>query len=966
MKFNSKLYHYQQDVLNTFEKEINRWDKKIHVVAPPGSWKTIMGLEMISRIEWNHLILVPNITLQYQWKDKIEQFFLEEGENIDDIVSITKNEIKKVNILTYQSLTSSNRDNDLILEKILDLWYSYIQEKFNDKNKFLEYVEILKDVDLEEYREKISKYKKKLKMSWEDIVEKILSKKVLDYFVKLKKNNIESIIVDEAHHLTSWWSKVIYYLWEELWNEETDNFNPNYKTGKIWESIISGVLKLTNKNKYTRLANYPLIIGLTATPPYDDIDFFILDDDYAKLLWEVDYYIPTPAVVKSARLAPWSDLVYFVEPADDLKKVLEKTDKKLELFIKKNRESIVEFIFSLVERKYDFMINKSYNKLINYLKFIKNYSDKDITNYFFDEKIASELSLEDISKTIWAYLSDLEIKQVSKKNNTFIEDTKKLFYDLGYIWRANNFYKFRTQIENMLVYSKSKINWVKAILDQEKQNLWSDLKCAIITDFLEDREENINCKYILKELYEYKDLSPVLVSGQWIWKLSNIWELEELDTNILEVTRDLESWKINLVIWTRWILWEWWDAPKLNTLIDLTWIVAYMSVNQVRWRAIRLDKSNLNKVANVYDIVTYYDWYTKEVDLSRLERKHEKFYWVDDTGLIIRGVDHIYPNTRKHISDYKNINKNMLKRSTLRSYYYKLWNIWWDYENKEVFGLDLELNNLEKYIPFVNFRGYDSYNFFVLLKDKNNLKDITEADFYRELIKRFLKDFLKNIVKTMIQTGELTEKFEYELIEWKSWNFKLVSNYKDDLIIKKFMLDISFIFKTISTQKYVLDYPFAYYNGEDIKLKHIPFWLPDSLSKNNKFRKTFKNELKNDFLKSWFLINIWWLTDKTVKTWAVVWIYWWLLSAYPFVVPVLTPFFTPFFWLSLLFSFLFPIFYKKRSKLIKQYKILFKKFLTWYWLYSYRFIYLSSKDVDKQMYVWKKPIIEAKLEKLWM
>jgi hypothetical protein len=37
------------------------------------------------------------------------------------------------------------------------------------------------------------------------------------------------------------------------------------------------------------------------------------------------------------------------------------------------------------------------------------------------------------------------------------------------------------------------------------------------------------------------------------------------------------------------------------------------------------------------------------VDLYRLRRKHEKFYGVDDTGLIIRGVDHIYPNLEKHI-----------------------------------------------------------------------------------------------------------------------------------------------------------------------------------------------------------------------------------------------------------------------------------------------------------------------------
>jgi len=976
MKFKHKLYHYQQDVLKVFQKEIERWDKKIHVVAPPWSGKTIMGLEMISRIEGNHLILVPNITLQYQWRDKIEQFFLEEWESIDEVVSTTIDEVKKVNILTYQSLTSSNRNNDLILDKIFEKWYFSVKTEFKNKEEFFEYVEVLKDIDIEEYKEKISKYKKVLKTWKQDFVEKILSKKILDYFSTLKKNNIESIVVDEAHHLTSWWSKVIYYLWEWLWNEESDNFNSKNKTDKISESIITEVLKLTNKNKYSKIANFPLIIWLTATPPYDDIDFFILDDDYSKLLWEVDYYIPTPAVVKSARLAPWSDLVYFVEPWEDLKNTLEKTDKKLELFLKNNKEKICNYIFSLLEKNYDSMLNKSHSRLINYLKFLNNYSDNDISKYYFDEKIWEEILLLDIAKTVWKYLSYLEIWKI--KNNWslshlkkgiigefFIEKTKKLFYELWFIWRSNNFYKFRTRIENMLIYSKSKIDWIKTILDKEIQNLWGNLKCAIITDFLEDRDWIINCKYILKELYKYKSLNPRLVSWQWIWKLSENWELEEIESNILEVTKELEEWKINLVIWTRWILWEWWDCPWLNTLIDLTGIVAYMSVNQVRWRAIRLDKNNLNKVANVYDIVTYFEWYTKEVDLYRLERKHEKFYWVDDTGLIIRWVDHIYPNIRKNISNYKKINENMLKRSSLRSYYYKLWWIWGKYENKEVFWLDLELNTLEKYIPFVNFRVYDSFSFFKFLKEKEKLDNILKNKFYRELMKRFLKDFLKNIVKSLKQTSELPQKFSYDLIESKSWNFKLVSSYKDDLVIKKFILDISTIFKTISTQKYVLDYPFAYYDWENIELKYLPFWLPDSLSKNQVYRGIFSKELKNDFLKSWFLLNLSSLIDKWIKVpilwWSLTWIN--LLSTFS---PVLIPSILPFIWMWWLILFFIPMFYKKRNKLIKQYKELFNKFITGYWYYSYRFIYLNSKKTNKNDYIWKKPIIEAKVEKLWI
>ena len=335
MKFKYNLYNYQEDVLEVFENEIKRWDKKIHIVAPPWSWKTIMWLDMISRLKWNHLILVPNITLQYQWEDKIKQFFLEDWENINDIVSTSIKQVKKINILTYQSLTTSKRDNDLIMDRILDNWFYDIKDEFISKQEFLNYVETLKYIDVYKYKEKISRYKKRLKSSKENLVEKILSKKVLDYFQELQKSNIKSIIVDEAHHLTNWWSKVIYFLWGKLYS--------------------------------------PLIIWLTATPPYDDIDFFILDDDYSKLLWEVDYYIQTPAVVKSARLAPWSDLVYFNKPSKDLKDILKKTDKKLDDFIAKNKENIIRYIFSIIKKEYDYMLNKSYLVLISYLKFIKIY-----------------------------------------------------------------------------------------------------------------------------------------------------------------------------------------------------------------------------------------------------------------------------------------------------------------------------------------------------------------------------------------------------------------------------------------------------------------------------------------------------------------------------------------------------------------------------------------------------------------
>ena len=91
---------------------------------------------MISRIDGNCLILVPNITLQDQWRDKIQQHFLEPDESIDAIVSLTTDEIKKINIISYQALTQTGEADDILMNNILKNWYHDIQENFSDYKDF--------------------------------------------------------------------------------------------------------------------------------------------------------------------------------------------------------------------------------------------------------------------------------------------------------------------------------------------------------------------------------------------------------------------------------------------------------------------------------------------------------------------------------------------------------------------------------------------------------------------------------------------------------------------------------------------------------------------------------------------------------------------------------------------------------------------------------------------------------------
>jgi superfamily II DNA or RNA helicase len=75
-------------------------------------------------------------------------------------------------------------------------------------------LENFKTENPEDFVKTFSKYRKRQKNIIN--VEKIITEKVKDYFILLKENNIDVIIVDEAHHLTNWWSNVIFYLWKYL------------------------------------------------------------------------------------------------------------------------------------------------------------------------------------------------------------------------------------------------------------------------------------------------------------------------------------------------------------------------------------------------------------------------------------------------------------------------------------------------------------------------------------------------------------------------------------------------------------------------------------------------------------------------------------------------------------------------------------------------------------------------------
>ena len=69
---------YQQAVLDKASSHLK--DGHIHVVAAPGSGKTILGLELVRRLSKPALILAPSVTIRRQWGERFAECYLPKGE----------------------------------------------------------------------------------------------------------------------------------------------------------------------------------------------------------------------------------------------------------------------------------------------------------------------------------------------------------------------------------------------------------------------------------------------------------------------------------------------------------------------------------------------------------------------------------------------------------------------------------------------------------------------------------------------------------------------------------------------------------------------------------------------------------------------------------------------------------------------------------------------------------------------
>jgi hypothetical protein len=175
LAFQGTWRRYQKAALAAFERDRAAGHRRTHLVAPPGSGKTLIGVELVRRIGRRALVLAPDGAVQMQWPRAVRQFAA------PAVVARTAGPEPAFPIacMTYRSLCEL-ADPEVALERLA-------AARRGDAG-----------VDLAE----------------------LLSASANARVTALRAARIGAVVLDECHHLASTWGDVVRAVLDELGGED--------------------------------------------------------------------------------------------------------------------------------------------------------------------------------------------------------------------------------------------------------------------------------------------------------------------------------------------------------------------------------------------------------------------------------------------------------------------------------------------------------------------------------------------------------------------------------------------------------------------------------------------------------------------------------------------------------------------------------------------------------------------------
>lgn len=643
IKFKYPWRPYQAKVLEEVNGLIK--DKKVHIVAAPGSGKTVLGLELARRIGNPVLILSPTVTIKNQWIDRFVTSFMLEGSSKPEWISDDIYNLNFFNSVTYQGLHCAYKK------------LTRIVSDNDDTDDEVEKETINTEVDVKAY----------------------------NLISEIKKQGIKTIVLDEAHHLKNeWWNsltKVVEAIPDVVIISltATPPYDIEQNEWKRYISLCGDIDAEISVPELVKAKNlcphqdyvyfsYPTNSEKEMIRKYQDevqvlIDELTTNTDFINLIRNQPYFKDCDVYIEEILENPKfysSMLIYLnaagIEVSKEHVKVLGHTkdipaldarwlEVLLQNIIFDNRDTFKDVDFlSLIEKRLHEMgaIEKKEVLLTNNSNLQK----------LFINSISKLDSIVNIVKSEYSNMSN-------KLRMVILTD----YLRKEYLELENPEIKTLGVFPILIKLLNSGVSINMAVLTGSIFMIPVNMKDRLIE---EAKLVGINEDKISFESLKYIDSYVIVkVVGKLRNKLMNV------------ISKLFSVGEINIIIGTKSLLGEGWDEQSINSLVLASFVGSYVLSNQMRGRAIRVSNDPM-KSANVWHLVCVTDINRSLIDnadYDTMKRRFNSFVGIGyNKDVLESGIDRLdtIPSrfTKENINLY---NSNLMNLSNKRDDMYNRW-----------------------------------------------------------------------------------------------------------------------------------------------------------------------------------------------------------------------------------------------------------------------------------------------------
>lgn len=621
---------YQERVLSELDAYFSNDD--LHLIAPPGSGKTVLGLEVALRLNNPTLILAPTITIRNQWVQRFTKLFLQTQKPVGWISKDIR-EPKFLTVSTYQGLHAACKEE---------------QDELDNNGK-TDSTAFIKNLD---------------------------------------KHNIGTIVVDEAHHLkNAWWESVM-----SIKNELSANIvgltaTPPYDVPYAeWQRY----LKLCGPVD-TEISVPELVAEENLCPHQDYVYFsrptrreFKKIEKHRQRIEKLFHQVKDDATLADAL----EEHPFFQNAEEHLNWIYKNLEyfSAILIFLNETGRSIPDSYLEIIGDK-GFSIPELNYAWIELVLTFYLYEDEEHFEAYREhqETLINKLKNsgaitkhaihfrhhKNIHRSLSSSISKLKsIRQIVDFEHKNLGQDLRMVILTDYI--RGDF--LLDEPENDLVLNKM---GVVPIFEKLRRTHGSQIKLGVLTgSLLIIPATALGELRKLAKAYQVDDINakPLAYDSHYL-QVDIGSQLGKHSVAI--ITKLFKSGAIEVLTGTKALLGEGWDAPFINALVLASFVGSYVLTNQMRGRAIRTERGNPKKTSNIWHLVCI-DPTAPDggEDIRMLNRRLKAFIGVsfDDKAGIANGTNRLnLPTELDTIPKIDQANADMLARAAQRELLHDEW-----------------------------------------------------------------------------------------------------------------------------------------------------------------------------------------------------------------------------------------------------------------------------------------------------